>query len=228
MGLTVPVHDPSTSHLWPALAGAVAGFLSAVPVGPINLTILNEGARRGFGWGLLIGLGATLMEAIYCVAAFAGFAQLFTAPLIKGVMEFVSFVFMIYLGQKFLRARAVPARSHSEEVIEHRLHPHTAFWTGFVRCLGNPGVFFFWITVGATLMAHDWMAPTWPSKLSCAAGATAGIFLWFLLLSWGVSLGRGRLSEHKLVQMERVSGVLLLVFGLALGVRLVLPLLRSG
>lgn len=209
------------TYVWSAIAGAVCGFLSAVPVGPINLTILNEGARRGFGWGLLIGLGATLMEAIYCVVAFAGFAQLFTAPLIKASMELVSFLFMLYLGLKFLRAKALPARSHSEEVIEHQFHPHTAFWTGFVRCLGNPGVFFFWITVGASLIAHEWMAPTWASKLACALGATAGIFLWFLMLSYGVALGRHRLNEAKLLRMERWSGVVLLLFTLYLGLRLI-------
>lgn len=210
-----------STYLWPALAGAVCGFVSAVPVGPINLTILNEGARRGFAWGFLIGLGATLMEAIYCVAAFAGFAQLFTTPLIKGTMELVSFLFMLYLGLRFVRAKALPARSHSEEVIEHKFHPHTAFWIGFIRCLGNPGVFFFWIAIGSTLIAHDWMAPTWPSKLTCAAGATVGIFVWFLLLSYGVSLGRGKLSEGKLLQMERWSGVVLLLFAAVLGARLV-------
>ena len=218
--------DVAATYLWPAVAGAVCGFVSAVPVGPINLTILNEGARRGFGWGLLIGLGATLMEAIYCVVALAGFAQLFTAPLIKAALELVGFLFMLYLGQKFLRAKAVPTRSHSEEVVEHQFHPHTAFWTGFVRCLGNPGVFFFWITVGATLIAHEWMAPTWPSKLACAAGATLGIFVWFLLLSYGVALGRGRLSEEKLLKMERWSGVFLLLFALYLGLRLVALLAR--
>ena len=218
--------DVAATYLWPAFAGAICGFLSAVPVGPINLTILNEGARRGFAWGLLIGLGATLMEAIYCVVAFAGFAQLFTAPLIKAAMELVSFLFMLFLGLKFVRAQAIPVRSHSEEVIEHTLHPHTAFWTGFVRCLGNPGVFFFWITVGATLIAHEWMAPTWPSKLTCAAGATLGIFVWFLMLSYGVSLGRHRLSEEKLLRMERLSGVILLLFALYLGLRLVALLAR--
>jgi L-lysine exporter family protein LysE/ArgO len=210
------------NYVWPACAGAVCGFLSAVPVGPINLTILNEGARRGFAWGLLIGLGATLMETVYCVIAFAGFASLFTAPLIKATMELVSFLFMLYLGLKFLRARSLPARSHSEEVIEKKLHPHAAFWIGFVRCLGNPGVFFFWIAVGASLIAHDWMAPVWPSKLACATGATLGIFIWFLILSYGVSLGRHRLSPEKLLKMEHWSGVLLLLFALVLGARLVL------
>ena len=51
------------ADLSPVPLAAIAGFVcalmfSAIPVGPINLTILNEGSRRGFAWALLIGLGA--------------------------------------------------------------------------------------------------------------------------------------------------------------------------
>ena len=48
-----------------ATAGYVFALLfSAISVGPINLTILNEGSQRGFKWALLIGLGASVMEVI--------------------------------------------------------------------------------------------------------------------------------------------------------------------
>jgi len=30
-----------------ALTGFISGLLLSIPVGPVNLTILNEGARRG-------------------------------------------------------------------------------------------------------------------------------------------------------------------------------------
>jgi arginine exporter protein ArgO len=30
------------------LTGFVSGLLLSIPVGPVNLTILNEGTRRGF------------------------------------------------------------------------------------------------------------------------------------------------------------------------------------
>jgi len=36
---------------------------------------MNEGARRGFFWAMMIGLGATTMEMIYCFIAFTGFAS---------------------------------------------------------------------------------------------------------------------------------------------------------
>jgi ABC-type dipeptide/oligopeptide/nickel transport system permease component len=55
------------------LTGFIAGLLISIPVGPVNLTIMNEGARNGFKWAALIGLGATAMEVIYCAIAFTSF-----------------------------------------------------------------------------------------------------------------------------------------------------------
>src|SRR4029453_3294444 len=92
-----------------ALAGFVSGLLVSIPVGPINLTIVNEGARRGFKWAALIGLGATVMEVLYCCVAFTGFASLFGNRIVKASMELFSFVFMLFLGLKFLFAKTVSA-----------------------------------------------------------------------------------------------------------------------
>src|SRR6516165_1370656 len=98
-------------NLPPILLAGVTGFISglllSIPVGPINLTILNEGARRGFKWAVLIGLGASTMEVIYCFIAFTGFASFFTRGYIKAAMELFTFVFMLYLGVKFLMAKSV-------------------------------------------------------------------------------------------------------------------------
>src|SRR5438270_8798164 len=88
------------------LTGFRSGLLLSIPVGPINLTIMNEGARRGFYWAFMIGLGATAMEVIYCFIAFTGFASFFQRGYIKAVMELFSFVFMLFLGVKFLMAKS--------------------------------------------------------------------------------------------------------------------------
>src|SRR5712675_3265895 len=104
------------------LTGFVSGLLLSVPVGPVNLTILNEGARRGFKWAIMIGLGATTMEVIYCFIAFTGFASFFSRGYVKAAMELFSFVFMLFLGIKFLMARSIHASYKIEEQIEERLH----------------------------------------------------------------------------------------------------------
>src|SRR6266700_562381 len=94
------------------LVGFVSGLVLSIPVGPVNLTIMNEGARRGFFWAFMIGLGATAMEVIYCFIAFTGFASFFAKGYIKAAMELFSFVFMLFLGTKFLLATSVQAPVH--------------------------------------------------------------------------------------------------------------------
>src|SRR6266576_4021414 len=172
-----------SDYLIAAFFGFVFGFLVSIPVGPINISIVNEGARRGFRWAFLIGLGATIMEVIYCAIAFAGFTHLFDSRVVKATMELASFLLMLYLGVKYLIAHSLPATTRSVESIEHRLHPHTAFWTGFVRCLGNPGVLLWWITISATFISHDLREDTWQSKGACLLGVMLGCFSWFTLLS---------------------------------------------
>ena len=98
---------PLTPILIAALTGFLSGLLLSIPVGPVNLTIVNEGARRGFYWAAMIGLGATVMEVIYCFIAFTGFSSFFSRGYIKAAMELFSFVFMLFLGFKFLLAKSV-------------------------------------------------------------------------------------------------------------------------
>ncbi len=208
-----------------AVTGFVSGLLLSIPVGPINLTIMNEGARRGFKWAALIGLGATVMEVVYCTLAFTGFASFFSHPILKAAMELFSFAFMLFLGLKFLFAKSVTAPMHLSDAvdemevkIEQRLHPHSAFWTGFVRTMANPGVLLFWIVLAASFLSRGWVEATWASKLVCIGGVTVGVGLWFFGLSWIVSRGHGRISQRTLLRMERGSGIGLLVLALAHGV----------
>ena len=134
------------------LTGLISGLLLSIPIGPINLTILNEGARRGFKWAALLGLGATAMEVIYCFIAFTSFASFFTHGYVKPAMQLFGFVFMSFIGIKFLLAKSVQARpvhlaaaaDRIEARLQERLHPHSAFMTGLVRVMGNLGVLVFW------------------------------------------------------------------------------------
>src|ERR1041384_3408661 len=213
------------------LTGFISGLLLSIPVGPVNLTIMNEGARRGFFWALMISLGASVMEVIYCAIAFTGFAQLFDNRILKASMEVFSFAFMLFLGAKFLMAKTVAAPTHLsaqtdriEERIGEKLHPHSAFMTGFVRVMGNPGVLLFWIILAASFISHEWVAPTWPGKWACVSGVALVTGLWVFGLSYFISRPHGKLSEKTLLRMEHISGLTLLLFGLGQGVRLALQL----
>jgi threonine/homoserine/homoserine lactone efflux protein len=216
-----------------ALTGIISGMLLSIPVGPVNLTIMHEGARRGFKWAVLIGLGATVMEVIYCFIAFTGFASFFDRGYIKAGMELFSFVFMLFLGMKFLLAKSVLAPAHLsdradklEEQLEEKLRPHSAFMTGLVRVMGNLGVLVFWVILAANFISREWVSPDWPGKLACVAGVAVGTGAWFLGLSWLVSLGHGRFSEKTLLRMEHISGICLLALALIHGGMIVLQMAK--
>jgi threonine/homoserine/homoserine lactone efflux protein len=218
------------------LTGLISGLLLSIPVGPINLTILNEGARRGFKWAALIGLGATVMEVIYCFIAFTGFASFFSRGFIKASMELFSFVFLLFLGVKFMMAKSVRTRpvalgaaaDRIELRIGERWHPETAFMTGLVRVMGNVGVLVFWIILAANFISREWVSPDWPGKLACVAGVAVGTGVWFLGLSWVVSLGHGKWSEGTLLKMEHISGMGLLILALIHGGTIIWQMYKHG
>lgn len=221
------------SETHPVLLAAIAGFVCAlifasIPVGPINLTILNEGAQRGFRWALLIGLGASAMDTIYCAISFTGLSSFFDHGLVKASMQVFSFVFLLFLGFKFLLAQSVKvptkldaATEKLEASLEKKLHPHSAFMTGFVRVLGNLGVLLTWIILSANLMAHDWVDDTRNAKVACVGGVFTGTAAWFVILSFGVSRGHGKFSEKTLLRFQHISGVCLILAGLFDGASIV-------
>ena len=223
-----------------ALTGFISGLLLSMPVGPVNLTIINDGAQRGFKWAVLIGLGAATMDAIYCSIAFTGFSSFFDRHMVKAIMEVFTFAFMLFLGAKFLTAKTViaptqlgKAAGRIEKRIDEKFHPHSAFMTGFVRVMGNMGVLLFWIVAAAYFMSHEayftsyeWVEDSIAAKAAFVTGVALGANLWFCTLSYGVSRGRGRFSEQTLLRMEHFSGICLLALGLLQGVHIAWQLAR--
>ncbi len=207
-----------------ALTGLISGLLLSMPVGPVNLTIINGGAQRGFKYAMLIGLGAATMDVIYCTIAFTGFSSFFGSRIVKTTMEVFTFVFMLFLGMKFLSAKTVTAPTHLgaaasriEKRIDEKLHPHSAFMTGFVRVMGNLGVLLLWIVLAANFLSRDWVDDTLAGRSACIACVALGANLWFLGVSYMSSRGQGRLSERTLLRMEQFSGFCLLALGLING-----------
>jgi threonine/homoserine/homoserine lactone efflux protein len=213
-----------------AVTGFGSGFLLSVPVGPVNVTIVNEGARRGLVWALLIGLGATIMEVIYCALAFTGFASIFNGIVIKAAMELVSFIFMLYLGIRFFCARTIPSgpceEGKFEQKIEQKFKPHSAFGIGLVRVMANPGVLLGWIVLGAWFKSRDWVGESVGDVCSCVAGVGLGVGAWFSGLSYAVSRGHGKFTEKTLLRMQHGSGIAMLLLALAQGAHIVLQMVR--
>lgn len=206
------------------LTGFLSGFILSVPVGPVNLTIINEGARSGLVWAMMIGLGASVMEVIYCTLACTGFASFFTGRVINAAIELISFVFMLYLGIRFLKANRIEPIAPVEARIKTKLVPHSAFAIGFVRVLGNPGVFLCWIVLAAHFRSRDWVPASRSGVASFVAGVGAATLLWFSGLSYAVSCRHKQFTERSLLRMEHISGIAMLALAVVQGIYIVVKI----
>ncbi len=94
---------------------------------------------------------------------------------------------ILALGIKFFLAKSVSApvnlgrtADRIEEHIGQRFHPQTAFMTGFVRVLANPGVMMGWVLFAAKFISGT------GSRLICPAG-----WRWKAALDWHTGVVSG-------------------------------------
>ena len=210
--------------LTPAIAGLVSGFLMSIPVGPVNITVINEALNRGFLRPFLMGVGAVSAEAIYCALALTGFQSVLDYPYVRSTLVLVSFLVVTVLGFRYLAARSEPGDRASvfvEFELEEKLHWHRGYFVGMGMTLGNPFILLVWGTLAAFLFEHGLVREGALNQLAFVGGMAGGGTLWFFMLAQLTSRKHRKVSPGTLRVLTRVSGVGLLAVGALLGAKLV-------
>lgn len=202
------------NYLTTILAGFIAGFVVAVPVGPVNLTVINQALRRGFGAAFLIGIGAMCAETMYASLMLWGHASILSAPRVVLAMRIIAVIVIGAMGARYLlfkSARVSASEVTAQKLDEHWHHPRS-FFLGFALTISNLMLVVVWATVVTLLFAHEWVVPTLVSRLLCALGVLGGGSTWFLLLAFFVSRAHRRVKDQTLTILVRCCGVLFLGF----------------
>jgi threonine/homoserine/homoserine lactone efflux protein len=202
------------NYLQPILAGFIAGFIVAVPVGPVNLTVINQALRRGFFAAFLIGVGAMCAETVYASLMLWGHASILNAPSVVRVMRFIAVVVIGAMGIRYLlfKSTKVGDSEVAAQKLDERWHHPRSFFLGFALTISNLMLVVVWATVVTLLFAHEWVVPTRASRLLCALGVLGGGSMWFLLLAFFVSRAHRRVKDQTLTILVRCCGVLFLGF----------------
>jgi len=191
------------------IRGLIIGFSIAAPVGPIGVLCIRRTLADGRTSGFLSGLGAATADALYgCVAGFgltviSGFLvdQRFWIQLIGGI-------FLLALGIKTLRT--VPAE---RAAAASGTGLAASYASTLLLTLTNPMTILSFAGIFAALGVADT-----GGDFSAAALLVLGVFVgsaaWWLLLSGGVGLLREKVSSGVLRWTNRLSGAILLAFGL--------------
>ena len=194
------------------LRGTIIGFSIAAPVGPIGILCIRRTLTQGRLAGLISGLGAASADAIY--GAIAGFGLTIISSFLvdqQTALRIVGGAFLCYLGLKTLRARPTePTVDHTDKTQSGLI---SAYFSTFLLTLTNPAT----ILAFAAIFAGVGMAESGEdvgSALTLVAGVFGGSAAWWLVLSGGVSLLRGRFTPTRMRWLNWFSGTILLGFGM--------------
>ena len=191
------------------LRGLIIGFSIAVPVGPIGILCIQRTLTQGRWIGLLSGLGAATADAVYGAVAGFGLTAI-SGILITQVLWFrvIGGAFLCYLGIKTFLAK--PA---DKAAIAKGQGPWAAYFSTVFLTLTNPATILSFIAVFAGLGLANTGGDFWAAGI-LVLGVFIGSALWWVVLSSVISLTRSRISPQTLQWLNRISGLILLIFGI--------------
>ncbi|WP_017299371.1 LysE family transporter [Nodosilinea nodulosa] len=198
------------------LKGIGLGLAIAAPVGPIGLLCIRRSLTQGQLMGLVTGLGAATADGLYgCIA---GFGLTAIADLLVSharAMQLIGGLFLCYLGVSTVRAN--PA-TEAAQVSSRGLWG--AYASTLLLTLTNPATILSFIAIFAGLGLVG-SSQSRGAALVLVFGVFLGSALWWICLSWGVTVFSQRLTPDRLKWLNRLAGAAIFAFGVvAIGLAL--------
>jgi len=190
------------------LKGLIIGFSIAAPVGSIGVLCIRRTLSSGWASGLLSGVGAATADAFY--GSVAAFGLTFISNFLiqqQVIIRLVGGAFLCYLGIRTILSR--PAE------VAHQASPRglvSAYSSTFLLTLANPLTIlsFAAIFAGFGLVVEE---HSYASSGIMVLGVLLGSSAWWLILSSLTGLLKSRINLAALTWINRISGLILLGFG---------------
>jgi len=195
------------------LKGITLGLLLSISVGPVVFSIIKQSLNNGHVGGMVFVIGVAASDVTMVLISNV-FTELFSAiSTHKKEIGIAGSIFLVSMGIYFLFFKKVKVNEEGQQVFlsfTKRDYAKIAL-SGYLMNTLNPAVFLFWLTASTTLINH-----TLQQKLV--------IFLSCLLLVFSTDIAkvmlagkiRTKLTPHNIHIINRVNGLVLIGFGVAL------------
>lgn len=195
-----------TEQLSLFLRAFIIGISIAAPVGPIGVLCIRRTLANGRAAGFISGMGAATADMVYGAIAAFGLTAI-TNLLVDNAfwLKLIGGLFLLYLGIKtfFEKPAEKPAETSQGGLL-------SMFTSTFVLTITNPMT----ILAFAAIFAGTMLGQNSGSPIIMVAGVFAGSTFWWLTLSSVVGTLRARLPQTRMAWINRISGVIILLFGI--------------
>jgi len=205
------------------LIGAVVGALTGVPIGPVNVAVIDAAYRHTMRRAIMVGLGGACGDLLYSGLGVVGVTPILNRyPSVPPILYAVSGCVLLVYG--FLTARSQPVAPAPPVEIPHAeqsTHMRREMWSGYTVGLAlivlNPAAIVTWVVLVGSFI------PTGTTHLDgifFAVGVFIGSFAWFSLVAYLTHRGKHVLGD-KAAWIPRVIGVGLMLYAIWLIARAV-------
>jgi threonine/homoserine/homoserine lactone efflux protein len=196
--------------------GVLAGALTGVPIGPVNVAVIDAAYRHTMRRAFMVGLGGACGDLLYSGLGVLGVTPILEKyPTVPPILYGVSGVVLLVYG--FLTARSQPVASVAVPPADMHPHEHAEaarkeMWQGFRVGLAlivlNPAAIVTWVLLMGSLIPAG---TTHLEGVFCAIGVFIGSFGWFCLVAYLTHKGKHVLGD-KAAWIPRVIGIGLMVY----------------
>ncbi len=201
------------------IKGLVLGFFLAISVGPVIFAILKQSINNGHKAGYIFVAGISVSD-ITLVLICNFFTSLFASALNhRTFIAVAGSIFLVIMGIYTLFFKKVKT-DEANNILEKsfKTHQYIGFFvSGFFINILNPAVFIFWFAWTAAILADSQTAPH-PLEYRAIVFGTCLLFVLStdLLKVALAARVRPKLTPKILLNINRLSGLILIGFGVAL------------
>ncbi len=206
---------------WQLIAsGFVIGVAVAAPIGPINLMAIRNTLNHGFPAGVFTGTGAVLGDGTFAV--FAAFGITAVSQFVIGYALWIQSIGGLILIATGLHIMRSPADLTGTASVPPRSRPLALVGATYVLTITNPATMMGFIAIFGGVGNLVSKPGDYAGATAMVAAVMLGSFAWWLVVSWLASLLRERMAGRALKYVNWVAGAVIVLFGLAIFVRLFL------
>lgn len=194
------------------LKGITLGLLLSISVGPVLFSVIKNSLNNGHKGGMAFAFGVSASD-ISLVLVSNIFTQLFNSlSEYKTEIGIAGCAFLVSLGIYFLFFKKVTVNEEGKQVFKFRKRDYARiFLSGYFMNTLNPAVFIFWITTSTAIINHNIEQRIIIFTTCLALVLSADIAK--VLLAGKI---RSRLTPHNIHIINRINGLILIGFGIAL------------
>ncbi|HMU46871.1 MAG TPA: LysE family translocator [Chitinophagaceae bacterium] len=194
------------------LKGLTFGLLLSISVGPILFSVIKQSLNNGHKGGMAFVFGVSASD-ITLVLISNLFTELFKSiQVYKTEVGIAGCIFLVSMGIYFLFFKKVKVNEQGKQVFSFRKRDYAKiFLSGYFMNTLNPAVFIFWITTSTAVITHT-VNQRIVVFVTCLAWVL-GTDILKVLLAGKI---RNRLTPHNIHIINRINGIILIVFGIAL------------